>query len=242
MLFTINKISFIIITDGKRPDKFKRLIYSIINQNVPEFEIIISGRLSHYDLSFIQTLDNSNIHYVDSKKEADEGKLGQMRNRGCEKARYDLLIVSDDDMVFQDGFYQAISSYEVYFDVLCPRILNPDGTRFWDWSIKNSNEHRLIEYNEIHKDQYITGGMCIMKAKTFKQVRWNSDLGFYEGEDVDFSQRLHKEKMVIMFCPEATVIHDDHRYTQFRYNVSRYNLFRRIIMRLRQNFENCLRS
>ena len=63
------------------------------------------------------------------------------------------LIVSDDDMVFQDGFYQAISSYEDYFDVLCPRILNPDGTRFWDWSIKNSNEHRLIEYNEIHKDQ-----------------------------------------------------------------------------------------
>ena len=92
-------------------------------------------------------------------------------------------------MVFKRGFYPVISSFEKSFDVLCTRILNPDGTRFWDWSIKNNKEHKLIDYTETHSDLYITGGLCIMKAEVFNKVKWNPDLGFYEDEDIEFSQK-----------------------------------------------------
>ena len=59
-----------------------------------------------------------------------------MRNRLAEKARYDHLVVADDDLLFQPDFYQGLRQFGEDYEVLCVRLLNADGTRYWDWATR----------------------------------------------------------------------------------------------------------
>ena len=56
--------------------------------------------------------------------------------------------------------------------------------------------------------------MCVMKAAVAGRVQWDEARGFYKGEDLDFSARLHEAGISIQFNRHSTVVHTDVRYTQ----------------------------
>jgi hypothetical protein len=181
--------SFVIITDMREPDKLQAEIDSIKALNIPSYEILV-----------VKDVDKS-------------GKLGRLRNSGCRQAKGDVLIVADDDLVFHDDFYTGLLEYGDDFDVLSCKLLNPDGTRYWDWKAHANGKNWLMPYDVIHPDVSLTGGLVIMKADVFKQVQWDDRRGFYQDEDVDFSSRLKQSGMRIAFNPHSTVTHDA-AYTQ----------------------------
>lgn len=183
------KYSFCLITDNQEPGKLEREIASIQALGIGDYEIHIA---------------------IDEKM---TGRLGMLRNRACAASSGDVLIVADDDLVFHDDFYQGLLEYGDDWDVLSCKILNPDGSRFWDWKAHDGHDW-LLEYGETSPHQSLTGGLTIMKRWVWDKVKWNEQIGFYQMEDVDFTARLKAAGVRIEFNPHSTVTHDDARYTQ----------------------------
>ena len=76
-------LSCIIITNGKKPVQTNRVINSIISQDIPNFEIIISGIWK----------GKGEYKFVNAKKAADSGNLAEMRNLACSEAKFDNILV-----------------------------------------------------------------------------------------------------------------------------------------------------
>jgi len=215
-------ISFCIISNGRKKGKLRKLIHSIRALKIPEFEIIICGQL--------EVLPDG-VKYIKDIVSAKNGLLGKMRNQTCLAANYGLLVVIDDDISFDKDFYTELLKTPS-FDVLSTKLLNPDGSRHWDWAILNNDEHRLIPYDELHEDVYISGARCILQKSVFMQVQWDEELGFYEGEDVDFSYKLKTAGYKISFNANLVITHNDWRVTQINNRVEKMGHYKVILRSL----------
>ena len=199
--------SFLIITNGKRPRKLAREIESIRALKIPQFEILVGGEPPSHMPEGVGT-----VLAVDA---ARNGRLGEMRNALTAAARYDHLVVVDDDFLFHEDFYTGLQRYGDDWEALSVRILNPDGTRFWDWATHGGPRgHVLLDYDESDDHVYITGGLVLLKAEVADRVKWDDGRGFYQGEDLDFSARLRSAGIRPIFNRYSTTTHDDGRYTE----------------------------
>jgi glycosyltransferase involved in cell wall biosynthesis/cytochrome c-type biogenesis protein CcmH/NrfG len=198
--------SFLIITNGKRPRKLAREIESIRALKIPQFEILVGGEPPTELPDGVGT-----VLTVDA---ARNGRLGEMRNALTAAARYDHFVVVDDDFIFHDDFYTGLQRYGDDWEALSVRILNPDGSRFWDWATHGGPRgHVLLDYTDDDDHVYITGGLILLKAEVADRVKWDDGRGFYQGEDLDFSSRLRKAGIRPSFNRHSSTTHDDGRYT-----------------------------
>lgn len=208
----LRKISFGIITNGRRPAKLLSEVASIFALGVPELEVLVAGDV---DPELEAELARRGVRFVPERRAASEGKLGRMRNALVEQARHPIMVIADDDMLFHADFHQALAEHGPDFDALAVRIQNPDGGRFWDYATKGGPRgHRLLDYGVADQHTYVTGGLIVARREVLAAVRWDDTRGFYEDEDVDMSRRLREAGYRIGFCPAATVTHDDWRYYQ----------------------------
>jgi glycosyltransferase involved in cell wall biosynthesis len=194
-----------IITHGQRPAKLERLIESIHAQRFPAYEVIVCGALPAGWMP-------SGYTFIRCEAAARAGRLGLLRNTAARLAAFDTLIMLDDDLYLHDDFYTGLANYGPDFDLLSCRILNPDGTRFWDWKAHHGHDW-LLEYNETSPYVSLTGGFVVAKRTAWERVQWDETRGFYEAEDVDFSERARAAGLRIAFNPHSTVTHDG-SYTQ----------------------------
>jgi len=198
--------SFLIITNGKRPAKLLREIESIRALGIPECEILVGGEPP----SGLP----ANVGTAPAVDAARNGRLGEMRNVLTAAARYDHLVVVDDDFLFHPDFFQGLQRFGDDWDVQAVRILNPDGTRFWDWATHGGPRgHVLLDYDEDDDHVYVTGGLILLKAAVADRVKWDDGRGFYQGEDLDFAARLRAAGHRPRFNRHSTTTHDDGRYT-----------------------------
>jgi hypothetical protein len=135
--------SFVIITDGKENHKVLQQVDSIHRLGLLSYEIIIVG-------SFFAMLEG--VQTVLMPTTAKQGRLGALRNAGCIAASGEILVVTDDDMLFCDDWAEGMLKYPDEFDILSCRILNPDGTRYWDWKAHEAGKNWLLDYDETHPD------------------------------------------------------------------------------------------
>lgn len=210
--------SFCIITNGKRLAKLRAELDSIRALAIPDYEILIAGELP-------LGMAAEGFAYYPMPEAARNGRLGEMRNLLCTKARYNHLVVCDDDLLFQADFYQGLACFGEDYDVLCAKLLNADGTRYWSWAtVGGPKGHVLLEYYEKDPFLYVTGGLCIMKSWVADKVQWDPVRGMNELEDVDFSRRLQAAGIRIDLCLGATVVHNDWRITQVGKQVFRIDV------------------
>ncbi len=206
--------SFLIITNGKRPRKLVHEIESIRALKIPQHEILVGGEPPTELPEGIET-----VLAIDA---ARNGRLGEMRNALTAAARYDHLVVVDDDFLFHSDFYTGLQRYGDNWEALSVRILNPDGSRFWDWATHGGPRgHVLLDYTDDDDRVYITGGLILLKAEVADRVKWDDERGFYQGEDLDFSSRLRKAGIRPSFNCHSTTTHDDGRYTMAFYPAGR---------------------
>jgi glycosyltransferase involved in cell wall biosynthesis len=197
--------SFCIITHGQRPAKLERLIASIHAQRLPAYEIIVCGLLP-------AGWTPAGYTFVCCEAGARGGRLGLLRNTAARLAAFDTLVILDDDLYLHDDFGAGLANYGPDFDLLSCRILNPDGTRFWDWKAHHGHDW-LLDYGETSPHVSLTGGFVVMRRAAFERVQWDEARGFYQAEDVDFSERARAVGLRIAFNPYSTVTHDG-PYTQ----------------------------
>jgi len=184
-------ISYAIITKGDRPDKLKALIDSIRTQP-HECEITIAV-------------------------ETGAGCLGLLRNQVCRSAKYPILAVCDDDLILDSDFIPGLLGFTEPWGVMCPKVLNPDGSRYWDWREVTENGQRMLEYHIPDAGNMIPPGCCVLlKREVFEHVKWDETIPFYTApfEDIDFGIRLHEAGYKCTMNPFMTVHHNDERYYQ----------------------------
>ncbi len=205
-------VSFCIITDGRRREQLRSTITGILAQADGATEVILSGDVPDELMAELPT----SVRVVPCVDAAHTGRLGAMRNAACSAAQYDLLVVCDDDMRFAPDFCVQLRRVpRESYDVLCVRLLNPDGSRFWDWAtFGGPRGHCLLDYDETDDHVYVTGGLAIMHAAVFAEVPWDDARGFYQAEDVEWSSRVRAAGFRIGFDPLPQVTHADARYTQ----------------------------
>lgn len=198
--------SFCLITDGRRPDRLREELASIRALGLAPSEIVVVGHVPEGLGDDVRVIQRPDLAFT--------GRLGAMRNAACAVARYDTLVVADDDMLFHPEFGDALREGGEW-DVLCVRLLNPDGTRYWDWAtIGGPRGHVLLDYDDTDDHVYVTGGLAVMRASVHEVVPWDDGRGFYQGEDVEWSSRLRAAGMRIRFNARGMVTHQDPRYTQ----------------------------
>ena len=198
--------SFCIITGGSRPEKVARQIASIRALGLESFEILVGGNITGIP---------DDVRTVDLAQVANAGRLGKMRNALGRLAKFDHLVVSDDDILFDASFAEGLKRFGEGYDVMAVRILNTDRSRFWDWATTGGLKGSvLLDYWESDPDIYVTGGICVLKTTTLDRVQWDESRGFYQREDVDFSSRAKAAGFPIRFNPFSVVVHDDDRYSR----------------------------
>jgi len=209
--------TFGIITDRRRPDKLQRLIESIRRQEVnsDRWEILIAGAIP-------QSVADQGFRTFPMEEVAQQGRLGAMRNVLAKAARFNKFVSLDDDLLLHPLWVHAVDKVNDEFDLATGVIVNPDLTRYCDW-VNNVDDYTFLRrYDEgFEVCQYLTGGYGIYKDYLFVEHLWNGTLGFYQGEDVEFSRALFAAGFQLRFIPEAVVMHDDDQYTQKGYGVVR---------------------
>lgn len=209
--------TFGIITDSRRVEKLHRLIESIEHQEFGRnpWEILIAGAIP-------ESATERGFRTFPMEDAAAQGRLGAMRNVLAQAARFNKFVSLDDDLLLHPQWVPAVEKVHDEFDLATGVIVNPDLTRYCDW-VNNVEDYTFLRrYDEgFDACQYITGGYGIYKDYLFVEHSWNGALGFYQGEDVQFSRELFGAGFQLRFIPDAVVMHDDDEYTQKGYGVVR---------------------
>lgn len=223
---------FCIITDGMRPAKLRACLDSVSSQRgveVLDLTICISGDYERAEMSVYTGAAlrvKSKVNYLGAMRNkvlemfhdcenpvpmyAPRGTLAVCDIEGPPEV---VAVVCDDDMIFRQDFCQAVEECGHGWDVLCPRIENPNGTRYWDWATCGGPMgHVLMDYGKWDDNLYITGGLCVIRHGM--EVLWDPDIPINHGEDKEFSERLIKAGKKIVSWPKAVAVHDDPQLTQ----------------------------
>jgi len=207
-------MSFCVITNGARPEKLRLVIESIRRQCIANSEIIVVGTVPEL----------SGIVRIDAEDAAANGQLGRMRNLGVAAAQYERVAILDDDILLGADWYSAMHAVGSERDIVTSRILLPDGTRYWDYStVGGPRGHMMLRADETSDDfVYMSGGTAwVMPRALAQDAQWESQLGFYEGEDVRFARACVAAGYRIVHNADAIAWHYDGAYTRIGRRIER---------------------
>jgi hypothetical protein len=204
------------INDPSSADKtnITKLIESINDLKIPEYEIIVVGGENIYNqenITHFEFDDNINPLWITAKK-----------NIIIENAKYENIVFTHDYIKFSDDWYKGFLKFGEDWDICMNVILNSDGSRFRDWcawddpdlciigdniKIKNDKivggmDHRIVlvpyDYKKTNH-MYISGTYWVAKKKVMLEEpldknRW----GWGQQEDVEWSQRVRDKYRYVM--------------------------------------------
>jgi len=181
-----------------RKELLRRLLASIKTAGLPSnTEILVAGAVpTNVDANILAMPDS-----------AANGRIGEMRNRLGEKARGKFIIQCDDDILFSAGYWGGIEkrlSGDV--DILCTRLLNPNGTRYWDWAAFDpARGQTLLPYGVFDRNVYATGGHLLYRRSVLSAVQWNPKMLHGSNEEYSFATDAKQKGGRFGFCLDATV-------------------------------------
>ena len=125
-------ISFCITTDGSKVEKTKRVVDAIKSQmTTKDVEIVISGVTEPFE-------DVEGVVLAPAAETAQTGFLAELRNVAAKKSTKDVICYMDDDMLLPPTWLWRLEEYSqnIGWNILGNKLLNPDGSRFWDRAVK----------------------------------------------------------------------------------------------------------
>ena len=196
-------ISFCVITGGFRPDRMENLIRSIIRMEVPNYEILVCGWHPGGET-------DGRIDYVEKRDWAGRAEVCRMRNFNAARAKFDTIIILDDDVEFTPTWWREVRVLGD-FDLAGCRGVDGNGNRWWDWQrVERGNPlsaPALLEYGETHPDAYISGYFMMMRKSVWEAVKFDESRRNYQHDDIDFCHRVTDKGYSLKVFPQATVIH-----------------------------------
>lgn len=216
--------SFGIITDSSDGaiERIAKIEQSILNLNIPNFEIIIIGNKTILNDNF------KNLNIIDFNDNEKPKWITKKKNLITQNAKYENIVYQHDYIKYDIDWYEGFKKFGNDFDVCMNKIKNLDGTRFRDWVIfpwhhctkgklaseaaeiwkhcNITNNASMIPYNETNftKWQYISGSYWVAKKHVMQEFPLDEKLLWGQGEDVNFSMRF-KPKYRLQMNQYSTV-------------------------------------
>ena len=197
------KISFLVPTLGSRENELKRLLNSLENQILKDFEVILVVQ-DNYDkvLKICDKYKKMNTNCIYSNKKG----LSINRNLGLKYCNGDIIILSDDDCWYPN---YATIELELNFkgcDILLSQIYDKKNNKFYKKYSQNKYDinHRL----ELMSKSSIE---IAFSKKIIDSIRFDESFGlgaqYICGEEVDFLLNAYINGYKIKYIPKIMVYH-----------------------------------
>lgn len=216
------KFSYVMITNNKKPEITKSSIKSLCEIMTNNDELIVVG-----DVEFLNNL----VENVDKKiilchnmYSAVGGRISHGRNEGIDLSTGNIIVHTDDDIIFPENFQSNILKYIRYnmprnqFDTFNTKLLLTDGARWWDRNVYLSEIEgsHMVPYESDAGNLFYPGGLLIWKKSIAETIRWDEDYLFYDSdkmnEDIKLSCDLRDAGYKIKIDTNTYVIHLDQIY------------------------------
>ncbi len=220
------EFTFGIITSGNNFQQIMKIIESIKNLSIKNYEILIIGGDNTYETE-------ESVRYHPFNDELKKGWITKKKNIITKKAKYENIVYLHDYIIFDKNWYKGFLKFGNEYDIAMNKILNKDKKRFRDWTLWPENENFiddivsqklncLLPYNEDHLSNYmyISGTYWVAKKKVMEEFPLNEKLLWGEGEDVEWSKRV-RQKYKFKMNKYSTVMclkqkRNDFKKTSFR--------------------------
>jgi glycosyltransferase involved in cell wall biosynthesis len=209
--------TFGIVTYKESPNDIQKVIESIYEQKIPNFEIVIIG--GHEPL-------DKNIIYYPFDDTIRAGWITKKKNLITKLANYENIVFMHDYIYLDSDWYKNFVQFGNDWSVCLNPILNGDGSRYRDWCAWDDPEfggHTTIHeiwcpegmefngrpaivpyhYNKT-KHMYISGAYFITKKSVMEKYPLNEELIWGQGEDLEWSLRI-REKYYFYFNQQSKV-------------------------------------
>ena len=201
-------ISIVIPTYNRKPilEKcLKALEKQKLNENISNYEIIVvDDGSSDTTTSWIKNNQDILPHVVLFEQEHGGPALG--RNLGVLKAKYEIIIFIDSDLIVLDNFLVS------HVDKLLLSWEKQNKKCFTYGSVINtsnfnnpeSESYKLIDISFAY---FATGNVAISKELLLNAGLFDTSFSLYGWEDLELGERLKKIGTRLIKCPEAVGFH-----------------------------------
>ena len=141
------KFTFGIITGSR---VLNQVIDSIINQNIPEYQIVVVGGSKewYYDTVTNYLVDKIPIEGVFFKEDFKPRWITKKKNLITQNAKYDNIVYMHDYIYLDDAWYNGYKKFGDNWDISMNVINNLNGSRYRDWCLWNHPEVCYLDDGE----------------------------------------------------------------------------------------------
>ena len=197
----ITNWTFGIPSGGKNTGWIDELILTIVNQKIPNYEIIICGEYNNKE--FVQKYNLKILN--DIKLENDiRIPICHKKNQIINNSKYQNICILHDRFLFHDNWYNNMVEYGNYFDYLCLPTYDSQMNRFEvDWmefSFPISDRfkrNKSLDYSMWSPNVIIQGGVLIGKRNLLKRHLLDERIYWCELEDIHFSKVAYLDGALI---------------------------------------------
>lgn len=224
----IESWSFGLITNGDRDAWVIDFIQSVINQNIPNYEIIICGKVDKLIRNdvFVKLLTRGIMKVIDFNFRSERGWITKKKNLIAENAKYANMAIFHDRYELDKNWYLGMRRYGNNFEILSCVNTTIDGERSEDWSRYPENIAAatlskgwvsrsskifpsypiFMDYRDWDENVFIPGGMILIKKKVWQKNKWDERLYWNEQEDVWLSHMQCYLGLICRFNANSRVI------------------------------------
>jgi hypothetical protein len=201
--------TFGIVTTGDNDFNINKIIDSIEQQNIDNYEIIIVGN------SKVERNNTTIINFDETIKNA---WITKKKNIITDVAKYENVVYLHDYIKLDVDWYKGQLKSGNKFYIRQDKIKIADGTRAGDWllcmwdnskisSLLKDTLSCLLPYNiqNLSKYMYVSGAYFIAKKNVMQEFPFNEKLSWGESEDVEWSFRI-REKYPFQINTNSSVI------------------------------------
>lgn len=207
------------------------LIRSIVDQNIPEYEIILIGE---YDESFEKMIQVP-IKWIHFDESIKKGWITRKKNLLANAASYDIVCILHDYYFLGSNWYKGLQQYGEDWNILMNAVFRYEGDRHSDWLVNQKYMDEIIaKHPELERElmsvaptenngarwvcalpyeeldlshiQYISGGYILAKKKIFTETPFDERFGWGEAaEDIIWSEQVLEKGYRFKFNPKSNV-------------------------------------
>jgi hypothetical protein len=180
------KFTFAITTDYSNWEQLEEVYRSIINLNIPEYEVLTIGPGE-------RTYNNENFRFIDFDESQKERWVTRKKNILCQEAKYNNIVLMHDYYVFDENWYNSYLKFGEDWDVCSNAQLLQNGKRhFTDWVLWDYPilpRYTSIPYDEwtLSQYMYMSGGYMLVKKALMLDFPFNESLTWGQADDVEWS-------------------------------------------------------
>ena len=130
--------------------------------------------------------------------------LLEKKNIITDKSSFENIVFMHDYLLLHKNWYKGFVNFGNDFEIAMNKILNPDKSRYRDWTLWPHNDSSVDEIiadnacllpydvSNLSKYMYISGAYWVAKKYVMEEFPLNENFSMGESEDVEWSKRIRE--------------------------------------------------